>query len=291
MMRQRSEQEMFNLILDYAMENEDIRAVIMNGSRANSNIVKDRYQDFDIIYVMRKVRPYVEDQSWLERFGKICVMQQPDSGVLFDDVYEPDLHYTFLMQFEDLNRIDLSLNSTEYYMKDHGSDSLTIVLLDKDQVLPPLPESTDKDYWLKKPASEQFRCCCNEFWWCTPYIAKGLCRNQLLYAMDMINDVVRPMLHMMLGWYAGIDTHFSLSLGKSNHRIFGYLPEKLAAGLRASYPHLDLEEMWESVDIMMDTFDMAAARVADASGFIYVREESDNVRMLLKRMRNQEFTW
>lgn len=289
-MRQRSEQEMYNLILDYAMENEDIRAVVMNGSRANSNIAKDRYQDFDIVYVMKQVRPYVENQEWLERFGTICVMQQPDSGVLFDDVYEPDLHYTFLMQFDDLNRIDLSLNTLDYYLQDHGSDSLTIVLLDKDQALPPLPPSTDQSYWLQKPTAAKFRCCCNEFWWCTPYVAKGLCRGELLFSMDMINDVVRPMLHMMLGWYVGLDTGFSLSIGKSNKFIIRYLPSDLADMLKASYPHLETEEMWSSIDAMMDAFDEAASRVADTLGFSYVKEESDNVRLLLQRMRNQEFT-
>ena len=57
---------MYNLILDYAMENEDIRAVVMNGSRENSNIANDQYQDFDIVYIMKKVSPYVEgDRSWL----------------------------------------------------------------------------------------------------------------------------------------------------------------------------------------------------------------------------------
>lgn len=290
MIKKRSDQEMLNLIMDFAIENDDVRAVILNGSRANSNIERDIYQDFDIVYVMRKVRPYVEgDRSWLERFGTICVKQEPDSGGLFDDVYEPDLHYTFLMQFDDLNRIDLSLNTLEYYLPTHGSDTLTMVLLDKDNVLPPLAESNDSGYWVQKPTAVLFRCCCNEFWWCTPYIGKGLCRNELLFAMDMINDVVRPMLHMMLKWYVGIDTDFSLSIGKCNKFIFKYLPKELAEGLTATYPHLDLADMWRSVDVMMDVMDLAAIRVAEVMGFQYNIEESDNVRLLLKRMRNQEF--
>ena len=44
----RSEQEMMKLILDFAREKNDIRAVYMNGSRANPKAPKDILQDYDI---------------------------------------------------------------------------------------------------------------------------------------------------------------------------------------------------------------------------------------------------
>lgn len=50
----RTEQEMFNLILSIAENDERIRAVVMNGSRANPNVVKDIFQDYDIVYVVNK---------------------------------------------------------------------------------------------------------------------------------------------------------------------------------------------------------------------------------------------
>jgi aminoglycoside 6-adenylyltransferase len=44
----RTEQEMFDLILNIAKKDERIRAVFMNGSRTNPNAVKDIFQDYDI---------------------------------------------------------------------------------------------------------------------------------------------------------------------------------------------------------------------------------------------------
>ena len=44
----RSEKEMYDLILDIAKRDERIRAVYMNGSRANPNIKKDIFQDYDV---------------------------------------------------------------------------------------------------------------------------------------------------------------------------------------------------------------------------------------------------
>jgi hypothetical protein len=43
---------MFNLILYVAKADERIRAVYMNGSRANPNVEKDKHQDYDIVYVV-----------------------------------------------------------------------------------------------------------------------------------------------------------------------------------------------------------------------------------------------
>jgi len=45
--------------------------------------------------------------------------------------------------------------------------------------------------------------CCNNFWWCLNNVAKGIARDELPYAMHMLNDVVRAELHDMINWYIG----------------------------------------------------------------------------------------
>lgn len=70
----RSEQEMFDLILNTAREDKRIRAVYMNGSRTNPNAPKDIFQDYDIVYVVRDTRPFIEDWhgSTALAKGSIC---------------------------------------------------------------------------------------------------------------------------------------------------------------------------------------------------------------------------
>ncbi len=74
----RTEKQMIDIILNYAKENEHVRAVYMNGSRANPNIEKDKYQDFDIVYVADNTAPPFNDKKWIESFGEIAVLQEPD---------------------------------------------------------------------------------------------------------------------------------------------------------------------------------------------------------------------
>ena len=46
----RTEQEVMDLVLDVAKADERIRAVLLVGSRANPEVLKDIYQDYDITY-------------------------------------------------------------------------------------------------------------------------------------------------------------------------------------------------------------------------------------------------
>ena len=58
----RNEQEMMNLIIGIAEKNERIRAVYMNGSRANPNVEKDIYQDYDIVFVVTETLSFLNDK-------------------------------------------------------------------------------------------------------------------------------------------------------------------------------------------------------------------------------------
>lgn len=59
----RSEQEMMTMILDTARADERIRAVGMNGSRTNPDAPRDIFQDYDIVYFVTDMQPFLADPS------------------------------------------------------------------------------------------------------------------------------------------------------------------------------------------------------------------------------------
>ena len=277
----RSDQEMFDLILGFARSDERIRAVWMNGSRANPAAPRDVWQDFDIVYVCRDVLPFVQDKTWLPYFGQIAVCQEPDTSVLFDDVLCPSVRYAYLMQFVDGTRIDLTLLSLEEAQKQYGSDSLTVPLLDKDGILKSIPASSDRDYHVKKPTEQQYENCCNEFWWVAPYVVKGLLRCEPLYALDMMNSAVRPMLLLMLDWLVGIQTDCSVCTGKCGKYLDRYLPAKTFQRLLATYPTADSGSIRAALTEMWLLFDETARSVGQALGYAYHSAEANGSRTLM----------
>jgi aminoglycoside 6-adenylyltransferase len=78
MLNRRDERIMINLILQIANDDKRIRAVIMNGSRTVPSSKKDIFQDYDIVYLVTEVESFVYDQNWIDRFGEILIMQEPD---------------------------------------------------------------------------------------------------------------------------------------------------------------------------------------------------------------------
>jgi len=106
--------------------------------------------------------------------------------------------YGYLIQFADGNRLDLRLMHLDYAKEEILKDRLVILLSDKDNLFPSIPNSTDEDYWVQKPTQILFKACCNEFWWCLNNVAKGLWREEIAYVMDMLDCVIRLELKNML---------------------------------------------------------------------------------------------
>ena len=53
-------------------------------------------------------------------------------------------------------------------------------------------------YHVRKPSAREYDDCCNEFWNVTPYVIKGLCRKEILFAIDHFNQIVRHELLRMI---------------------------------------------------------------------------------------------
>ena len=80
-----SSEEIKKIILEKATSDNRIRAVLLNGSRANTKIIPDKFQDFDIVYVVNEIESFVSDHNWINIFGDILIMQLPDKMVIYNE--------------------------------------------------------------------------------------------------------------------------------------------------------------------------------------------------------------
>lgn len=284
----RTEQEMFDLILGKAKADERIRAVYMNGSRANPSVVKDQYQDYDIVYVVTETASFLEDRCWILLFGDIAMVQEPDSNDLgWGQKADFSRSYSWLILFTDGNRIDLHIQTKEAMYEEYTRDSLTVPLLDKDNLLPPIVPSNDKDYWVQKPAKSKYDGCCNEFWWCLNNVAKGIARDQLPYVMRMYYGVVHIELDKMLEWYIGINTGFSVSVGMWGKYFKKYLPEELYDMYKKTFSDGNYDNIWEAIFTACDLFRIIAPHVGKHFGYSYNKQEDENMTAYLLGVREQ----
>ena len=278
----RSAEAMLDLILRVAAADERVRAVILNGSRANPNAPRDIFQDFDIVYLVRDVAPFRDGGQWVRRFGEIMIMQTPDD--MGAPPVPPGPGYAYLLQFTDGNRLDLSFFPVDR-LADLERDSLSVLLLDKDGLVVPFSPASDRDYWPEPPTARQFHDCCNEFWWVAPYAAKGLWRGELTYAHHMLDTVMREQLLRMLTWQVGVRTNFERSPGKFGKYLQDLLEPELWALLCATYADADAAHLWNALQAMGQLFRQSAQPVAEHFGFDYPTGDDQRVSAHLEHVR------
>lgn len=263
----RTEREMMDVILSFAQENEYIKVVGMEGSRTNTTVPKDDFQDYDITYIVTDMPAFVENEEWLDVFGKRIFMQKPEAMSLFNQ--QLGNWYSYLMLFEDKNRIDLTIVPLEELDLYLSSETLIDVLLDKDNLVGDFPLPTNATYHVQEPTSQMFDDSCNEFWWVSTYVVKGICRKEFIYAADYLNQIMRQELLRMISWKVGIETEFSESVGKFYRFLEKKVDKDLWERIMATYCLDSYEELWDSFFACQALFREVSKEVADELGFMY----------------------
>lgn len=282
----RSEQEMMDLILDFARNHEEIRAVYMTGSRANKNAPKDIFQDYDIVYGVMDTLPFIKDKSWIKGFGSVAVMQEPDYQLFFKSENKPEDKYSYLVQFTDINRIDFTFLNIRHLEEDFEDHTYVVKLLDKDNRLPDSAPDKEAAHYIQPPAEGEYYGCINEFHWVSTYVAKGLWRGELLYAMEHMNNYVRPQLLKMLTWQVGIDTGYTIGVGKCSKYIYKYLPEQIWQRYLTTYSTTDNTQMWEALMLMQELFNETAAYVGKMMKCEFPVSEAERTKLYLEMVRS-----
>lgn len=282
MIKMRDEKTMMDLIVQIAKNNERIRAVIMNGSRTSPSAPKDIFQDYDIIYIVTDVESLVNEHDWVNLFGERLIMQTPD---LIDDNWPSSKDkFAYLMLFKDWNRIDLTLLHVNK-LPNMPRDSLSILLLDKDNLIKPFDLPSDKDYLPKPPTKKQFNDCCNEFLWVSTYVAKGIWRKQLTYAKQAAEQCVKEELLKLMTWYAGINSNFEKTIGTHSKYLEKYLEPEIWCKFVSTYVDADYNRMWDGLFIMCEIFFQAAIKISSYCGYTFDTHEFDAVVAYLKAVK------
>jgi aminoglycoside 6-adenylyltransferase len=266
-------------LIAYAERDDNIRAVLMEGSRAFGMV--DEHSDYDIVYVTRNSEPYFDGAILpflTENFGEITVMQTPDNG-------NPHDVYTHLVQFASGVRIDLTFNSLDFLSR-NPNESATAALLDKDGRFETLPPPSDADFWIKKPTTEVFNQHTNQFWWVSPYVAKACARGQTLHALEILNERVRAEYAVMLSWLAGARNGWEcVNTGKHNTNIATLLLSEdthYYNTLVESYVPADVTRIRAALDALMVKYHALAAVTSDLLGFAYNCAEGERTMAFIK---------
>lgn len=260
----RTEAEMFDVILKTA-ETLQVKAVAMSGSRTNQNVPKDEFQDYDVVYVVDDFDNLTSDLSWLDYFGKRIIEQE----VVLDH------RRLYLMLFEDGNRIDLTLCPKDHIQEWVDSEAGFTVLEDPEHLFEPYSQNLER-YWTSPATETNFVKSCNEFWWVSAYVVKGICRNQVIYATDHLYGICQQEFLKILAWQVASDRG-KVDIGKNYKYLFNYLPAEKEKEFSSLLDFASLDKIIQSLLATMQLFHREAQKLAQKLGFDYDKEVAEKM--------------
>lgn len=260
----RTETEMMNLILQMA-ESLKVDAVALSGSRTNDHAPKDEFQDYDVVYLVDNLENLISDLSWLDQFGKRIIEQEVGLGQ----------RRLYLMLFEDGNRIDLTLCPKEHIQEWVDSEAGFNVLEDPEHLFEPYSQNLER-YWTSPATETDFKNSCNEFWWVSSYVVKGICRNQLIYATDHLYGICQQEFLKILAWQVASDRG-KVDIGKNYKYLFNYLPAEKEKQFSSLLDFSNSDKIIQSLFATMQLFHKEAQSLAQKMGFDYDKEVAEKM--------------
>ena len=260
----RTEAEMLDVILKTA-ETLQVEAVAMSGSRTNPKTLKDEFQDYDVVYLVENFEELISDLSWIDQFGKRIIEQEIRLGH----------RRLFLMLFEDGNRIDLTLCPKEHIQEWVDSEAGFTVLEDTENLFEPYFPNPER-YWITPATETDFEKACNEFWWVSAYVVKGICRHQVIYATDHLYGICQQELLRVLAWQVASDKG-TVDVGKNYKYLFNYLPTEKEKEFSDLLDFSSIEKLTQSLYVTMKLFHQEAQYLAQKMGYNYDKEVAERM--------------
>ena len=260
----RTETEMLDVILQTA-KTLQVKAVAMSGSRTCPKALKDEFQDYDVVYIVDDLYNLMSDLSWLNKFGKRIIEQEVSLGH----------RRLYLMLFEDGNRIDLTLCPKEYIQEWVDSEAGFTILEDTENLFEAYFPNLER-HWITPATETDFKNSCNEFWWVSAYVVKGIYRKQVIYTTDHLYGICQQELLKILAWQVA-SARGRVEIGKNCKYLFNHLPVEKEKELSNLLDFSSLDKITQSLFDTMQLFHQEARYLANKMGFNYDKEVAEKM--------------
>ena len=213
---------------------DDVRAAILTSTRAATGSPTDEFSDYDIVYLVRDIRPYLDD-TWLGDFGEVLNLYRDPVETRFG--HERFIRVT---QYEDGLKIDFTICAAGWLDEVRKQSELPpvldvgyAVLLDKDGATQGLRPFTGTARVPKPPTEATFREAILNFFSNAAYEAKYICRGDIFPMTGMQDFIRQGRLRQMLEWQVAAETSWTVPDGTCGRGLDARLDAATLAELKA----------------------------------------------------------
>lgn len=244
----------------YAQTHDFIQQVGQEGSANNPQVQPDDWQDYDLTYFCTDITAF-SFADWSQQFGEPVIYQHFNQNDLFGQSSLP--WRTYLVRFSGKLRIDLKIAPVadrEAYL---AAESLNTIIWDRAQKIK-RRHTSDRTFWLTAPTPKDFANCLNNFYWCAGNVVKGLARQNLLYANEMMRATCQEELLKLLNWQVLLQKQQPYNPGAFNKFLPQYLSAKQQQKLAQTYRQDSLAATGKALNTAIQLVSQAAEELVQS---------------------------
>ena len=272
-------------VADWADGRGDVRAAVVVGSQARSEVYADRWSDLDVILIVDDPEPYAVDAGWVGEFGTPALTfleplpamgEQRERRVLYETGEDVDFP---LIPLSALDRLESSDNATKLLQRGYRILADEIGLETR---LRRIAGSASAD---EPPGQAGLTELASDFWYHALWTAKKLRRGEVFTAIECLDGYMKARLVTLLEWHArAVDP--SVDTWHAGRFLERWADPGALAALERAYAHYDLRDvaraLWETIDLFQGLEEETARRL----GFAIELDHADLRRRIAEVVRD-----
>lgn len=254
-------------ILDWALRQDGLGAVILTGSRARESAAVDAASDYDVEVFVAEPERYGSSSAWLEQIAPVWVhMRWSELGG--EDV---DRRVTYSAFFDGGFKADIQIRPTVGLARiaEGGLDDLYergyAVLADPFGLAARLPAPTGRFPRLGPPTDAELLAVCSEFWYEAAHIPKLLARGEP-WVVKFRDGTMKRMLLRLVEWDALARLGPEADVWHIGTRMREWAAPDVWADLHRCYGRFDAEDSFAAFRATLELFSRLSRRVAAGFG-------------------------
>jgi aminoglycoside 6-adenylyltransferase len=254
------------LVARWALDEDNVRAAVVVGSRARVDTPADEWSDHDIVVFARDPDALLEDLSWVRSFGDVritfleatAVGGQRERRVLFADGSDVDFAVVPVSEISNPVVAEVAWRGAR-------------ILADKDDALAPRLAAVTAPQPPPPPNEGALLETASDFWYHAVWAARKLRRGELYIALDCLDCALKTRLVRVLEWHARAHDPETDTWHRGRF-LERWADRHALEELRGTYARYDEADIARALLATMDLFGRVIAETAELLEIEYPRD-------------------
>ena len=277
-----SYEELLARFLEWARNEDSVRALLVLGSRVRKGESADQWADLDLLLVVKNPQLILYETEWLDSISPFllsfvettAVADQLERRVLFEGMYDVDLSVVSVDIFDLLGgRLPREI-LFNVFGRGHR------VVLDKDgreERLSSALEGIDMIPARASPSKEEYLGVVNDFLYHVVWTAKHIRRGELFWAKRSLDCHLMPIVLQMLDWHARAMHGPEYDTCFRGRFLEKWADSKAIADLREASARYDDGELRGGLSALFKLFQRVATETCEKLSLPYPKSESQTI--------------